>query len=78
MTLDEARKVFPPMWTIYEKPRDFPDKWCVRVWWGEVSEPTGHACDSLELARLVVEKQGGCFRIPRSPDDDPVIVESWL
>jgi hypothetical protein len=78
MTLDEARKVFPPMWTIYEKPADYPDKWVVRMWWGEVPEPRAGVCDSLELARALIEEAGGCFPIPRMPGDAPAIVETWL
>ena len=77
-TIEEARKRFPPMWTIYEKPKDFPAKWVVRLWWGEFPEPMAGACDSLELARALIQSAGGCYCIPRSPDDDPVIVETWL
>jgi hypothetical protein len=77
-TLEEARKVFPPMWTIYEKPKDFPEKWVVRMWYGETPHPRAAACDSLKIARDLIREVGGCVLIPRLPNDDPCVVETWL
>ena len=76
--LEEARKIFPPMWTIYKKPKDFPDKWVVRMWWGETPDSTVSACDSLEIARELIQRAGGCYPLHRSLDDDQSIVETWL
>ena len=78
MDLEQARKVFPPMWTVYDSPKDYPDSIVVRLWWGETHEPHAWAFDTLIEARFMIENAGGCYRIPRQPDDDPVIVETWL
>ena len=78
MPLDEARQKFPPIWTIYENPSDFPGKWVVRMWWGETPEPEAAACDSLELARDLIQRAGGCFPLNRASSDDPTIHESWI
>ena len=66
------------MWTVYDHPRDQPDKFVVRMFYGEVWTPIGFLFDTLDEARSWVQYNGGCVRIPRSPDDDPVIVETWL
>jgi hypothetical protein len=51
MDLEEARKRLPPMWTVYEHPADQPDKFVVRVWYGEVPEPQCTTHDTLDEAR---------------------------
>ena len=76
--LEEARKLFPPMWTIYDHPRDHPDSFVVRLWWGETPEPDAHPYPTLVQAREHVAEHGGCFRIPREPNDDPAVLETWL
>jgi hypothetical protein len=69
------------LWVIYEKPRDFPDAWVVRpqtVHRGGaiVPSPTAVLCPSLEVARQYVPPGKVC--LARDPNDDPVIVESWI
>lgn len=78
MTLDEARVIFPPMWTVYDRPRDFVDGYVVRLWWGLVPEPTMKTFSTLTEARAHVANEGGCFRIPREAADDPAVLETWL
>ena len=70
-----------PMWTIYKHPSDFPDSYVVRrslvtregafpdrtVW---ATAPTLEGCHAFLPPGLV--------RLPRKPDDDPVIVEVWF
>lgn len=69
-----------PMWTIYERPRDYPAGFVVRR---SVTDPTGCYHDAaaqyapdLASARALVPP--GLQLLPRFPDDDPVIVEVWL
>ncbi len=77
--LEAARKHFPPMWTIYEDPLDVPNKFVVRVWYGDkVWEPTSTAHDSLEEARESIHAQGGSMAFDRDAKDDPCIVETWI
>ena len=68
------------MFSIYDHPLDYPDKWAVRRWiistkGGEKSAELGLA-DSLEEARSLVPQ--GKVRVPRFAEDDPKIVEVWL
>jgi hypothetical protein len=69
------------IWTVYERPRDFPAfRFVVRV--HEVRAgahgPTGRAwgAQTLEDVRSVIPP--GLYRMDRNPDDDPIIVETWL
>jgi hypothetical protein len=70
-------------WVIYYGARNHPPGvWVVRaqdVVRGSM-EPRPHAvfieCSSLAAARAAVPRGLTC--IVRSPDDDPVIVESWF
>lgn len=70
------------VYTIYRKPKDFPDKFVVRVFCiSEGPEPIPAAkphavVDTLEEARLSVPPH--LVGITRSPGDDPSIVETWL
>ena len=76
MSLDDALEI----WTVYEKPRDWPEGWvtrCFRVGPGHHGEP-GEAffCTTLEDARKCIPP--GLYCMPRQPNDDPVIVETWI
>jgi len=71
------------MWTIYAAPADFPDVpyvvrgWAVGPGFGEVTA-TGAIgfADTLDQARGCLPPGLAC--IQPSPEDDPVIVETWL
>jgi hypothetical protein len=78
MTLEEARKRLPPIWIVYDHPRDAPKKWVVRVWYGLVPEPDSTYHDTLSDARESIFSRGGCVLLGRSPGDDPAIAESWI
>lgn len=69
--------------TIYEKPKDYPDKFVVRRWAvvrgrpNPVPDPKAWAvADSLEMARKALPPGLVCTQ--RYPGDDPVIVETWV
>lgn len=63
-------------WTIYKHPLDHPDKYVVRGWIDGTPDRTAHVADTLDEARDLVP--AGLTRFPRNPEDDPVIVETWL
>lgn len=68
-------------WTIYCRPADFPQHWCVRMWMAtEEGQVIMHGlavlCDSLDEAREQIPE--GAICVPRDEDDDPVIYETWL
>jgi len=69
------------MHVIYAHPKDFPDSYVVRehfVTAGGKMFTSLVSCRhaSLEEARASVRAERFC--VPRHPDDDPVIVESWV
>lgn len=70
------------LWTIYARPSDYPDRFVARrydVLRGH-SEPVRTdvvvTASSLDEVRDMLPP--GLCRMPRSPGDDPVIVETWL
>lgn len=67
-----------PMLVVYERPKDFPNHYVVRVWEASANQPTNIAAiaKSLDLARAMIP--GGFVRLDRDPSDDPVIVESYV
>ena len=78
MTLDEAKQRFPPMWAIYDHPKDFPDCFVARLWYGEV--PSLEVMQSATLPDLIerVERTGCCVPLGRFFHDDPCIVGVWI
>lgn len=75
----------PPLitYTIYERPSDFPEWFVVRKWnvtaGGFDPDLAQWICETLDEAREIIagELVGG-FCVPRSTEDDPVIVETWM
>jgi hypothetical protein len=79
MSLDEAKNRFPPLWVIYDHPKDFNAQVVVRVSFGMVSEPLPTLrCDTLKEAREFVRSLGASLKLPRNMSDDPCIIESWI
>lgn len=67
------------MWTVYERPRDFPNDYVVREWHvikGRSQAAHALTAPTLEEARALVPPD--CYRLPRQVGDDPNIVEVWL
>jgi len=70
------------LYTIYDHPKDFPHHYVVRphaVTPGDVM-PHGFSClyNTLEEARADCIDNGADTCLMREPDDDPVIIETWL
>lgn len=76
--IEEARKRFPPIWTIYDHPRDYPEHFVVRLWYGLVCEQCVALFATAHEAREYIHSQGTWFCMRRAPTDDPKILESWL
>lgn len=72
------------VWTIYECPTDYPGMFVVRghaVRGGETFADPKPLCvvKLLTEARREIQKMNpGLVMVTRSPEDDLVIVESWL
>lgn len=78
MNLSEATKHFPPIWTIYDSPADYPGEIIVRTWYGDVPGNILCRCETVKEAEQEILKQGGCFYLGRAEGDDKVIVGSWI
>lgn len=67
------------MFTVYEKPADYPIGFVVRKWLifaGQAVAAEARFAESLEKARELIPV--GFARIARNPNDDATVVESWL
>lgn len=65
------------MWVIYRRPADYPDKFVARLWTDRPSVEHFAIADRLgELQAAMIEAGRTC--LDRFPDDDAVIVETWL
>ena len=76
--LDEARRVYPPVWVIYDRPRDHPEGFVVRVHFGLFPEQHCRLAGSLIEAREIAVELGASFCLGRMAADDWPIVETWL
>lgn len=68
------------MWTIFDRPADHPGHFVVRGFDvtrdGPVATDDIQLADSLDEARRLVPR--GLYCMPRSPGDEPQIVETWF
>ena len=86
MTLEEAKKLYPPVYTIYDRPNGHPHTFIARACYGEVKGPIVALVDDLLMsAQQAVEMIRATLvrdykvseHIERTADDDPKILESW-
>jgi hypothetical protein len=71
------------IWTIYDQPDDFPHQFVARRFEASNGEwlPTGQVivAASITAIRKHLYEYHVCGHvIPRKPDDNPHVVESWL
>ena len=67
------------VWTIYDRPADFPDSVVARRWLLTVDglAPADFlVAPSIDAVRQLIPP--GLVCITRDPADDPHVVESWL
>lgn len=71
---DEYPKI--PLIVIYKHPLDFPGMYVGRLW--NIGKPTPYAiiAKTLQEVKKVIPK--GMIGIPRSPEDDPNIVATYI
>ncbi len=65
-----------PCFTVYENPKDFPGKFVVRVFDGNIPLRLMTVSNTLEQARETIPHS--FYRFPRQETDDPIIVETWM
>ena len=69
------------MWTVYEKPTDYPNGYVARRFEAAagVTAATAMTLKSRELEPIREKlSRAGLVRLDRNPDDEPQIVETWL
>lgn len=64
------------IWTVYKYPIDMLGHFVARKWW--MDQPTGEFFHDATLEALRDKLPKGLIRMERSPQDDPVIVETWI
>lgn len=77
------------VYTVYKNPADYPGQYVARR--HEVLRGGGHvvtehlqAADDLALVRIWIREHSGRsgrladVRMPRSPEDHPTVLESWI
>jgi hypothetical protein len=72
------------LWTIYDHPADYPDVFVARLWHMITGKPVAEApvltAATLDQLRADVQHATDYVLVcrARQPEDDPVIVETWL
>jgi len=74
---NDLQGLFLPMFVLYFNPKDFPDKYVVRMF--DVDRPTSFVTvrDTEETAIGTIPRPNRA-RLERSPGDDPKIVAVFL
>jgi hypothetical protein len=69
------------IWTLYDHPLDAPQFFVLRRWEtdarGARASPELYACEAVEPLREKMRERG-LVCLPRQPEDDPKIIESWI
>jgi hypothetical protein len=70
------------IWVIYYNTSDHPGVYALRRQWPQadgtvVCDPQGYTCPKIEPLQELLEHRG-LVKLMRSPEDDPVIVETWI
>lgn len=64
------------IWVVYDNPTDYPGRFVARKWLADTPTQELRLADSLEELRQLLPD--GLCCLPRSPVDDPKIVETWF
>lgn len=64
------------IWVVYDSPADFPGQFVARKWLNDAATSEVLQADSLQALRELLP--AGLYCLPRSQEDDAVIVESWF
>lgn len=65
-----------PLICIYNNPSDYPGKYVARLW--DVDKPTDMVAIAESLEEIREAKPPEMMIMDRMPNDDPVIVETWI
>lgn len=65
-----------PLICIYNSPSDYSGKYVARLW--DVDKPTNMVAIAESLEEIREAKPPEMMIMDRMPNDDPVIVETWI
>lgn len=65
-----------PLICVYRSPSDYPGKYIARLW--DVDRPTNIVAIAESLEEIRETKPADMVIMQRHPNDDPVIVETWI
>ena len=66
-----------PIIAVYDNPKDYPGKFIARLW-DIGKKPTRFVMVKGGLEDIRKNIPSGMVRLPPSPLDDPILVETWL
>ena len=69
------------IFVVYKGPKDLPGKYAVRRWsieGGGKPRPMELVAQDETLEEVRAKIPPGLYPLARMPDDDPVIVETWV
>lgn len=72
-----VRQTTMPIITIYNSPTDYPGKYVARVFDVDKATNLAAVADTYE-GLLEAIPTGSMVRLDRNPNDDPVILETWV
>lgn len=83
LSSDFDGKVRPIIYTIYDHPKDYPDKYVLRRWLCDKLPPVFDErfiflSDSLDTIREFLAFDLHLINLHRGENDDPAIIESWM
>lgn len=80
MTAPTVDSGMPPVFTVYENPKDYPGKFVIRRWIGmdPDREPVAVGDTLAEVRAKLKELNPFLVRLERDQFDDPVILETWI
>jgi len=67
----------PPIWVVYDHPKDFPDHFIAKRWDG--LKPTDDIVRSTDLDFIQQKMEMmGLIKLMPNEGDDPCILEMWI
>ncbi|MDD3230899.1 MAG: hypothetical protein PHE09_17035 [Oscillospiraceae bacterium] len=65
-----------PLICVYKNPADYPNKYVARLW--DVDKPTTLVAITDSFEEIRAAKPPEMVIMQRQPNDDPVIIETWI
>jgi hypothetical protein len=81
VTREPPPGTFMTHWVIYKHPKDHPDRYVLRATYitdahNIMVDPMAWVHKDVEVLRRILPP--GLVKIDRHPNDDPVILETWI